>query len=181
MGQSPPGGTYNESGNGVPFFQGTRDFGYRHPRRRVWCTAPTRIAQPHDALVSVRAPVGIVNVATEICAIGRGLAAARNLTFPGALYQALTANPTVWYPYESEGTIFGSISKQQLAQIDVPWPEDNRAQELLEKVLAALDARLLAAEQESLVLAQLRDLLLPRLISGELRVRDAEALAEDML
>jgi type I restriction enzyme S subunit len=180
MGQSPPGESYNECGEGMPFFQGIRDFGARHPKRRVWCTAPTRMAQPQDTLVSVRAPVGAVNVAMEMCAIGRGLAAARNPTSPGTLYQALTADPTVWVPYESEGTVFGSINKLQLSQIQVPWPRANQAGEL-EKVLSILDGRLLAAERESQVLAQLRDVLLPRLLSGELRVRDAEALVEEVV
>jgi type I restriction enzyme S subunit len=78
MGQSPPGETYNEVGEGVPFYQGRADFGSRFPTRRVYCTAPTRLAQVGDTLVSVRAPVGDINMATEDCAIGRGVAAARH-------------------------------------------------------------------------------------------------------
>ena len=75
MGQSPPGSTYNEHGEGVPFFQGRSDFGFRYPENRKFCTAPTRIAQPGDTLVSVRAPVGDINMAWEKCCIGRGVAA----------------------------------------------------------------------------------------------------------
>jgi hypothetical protein len=78
MGQSPPGETYNEIGEGVPFYQGRADFGFRHPRRRVYCTAPTRFAKTGDTLVSVRAPVGDINMAGEDCAIGRGVAAVRH-------------------------------------------------------------------------------------------------------
>ena len=63
MGQSPPGSTYNEQGEGLPFFQGRSDFGFRYPENRKFCTAPTRIAQPGDSLVSVRAPVGDINMA----------------------------------------------------------------------------------------------------------------------
>ena len=67
MGQSPPGETYNETGNGLPFFQGRRDFGFRYPSNRVYCAAPQRLADHGDTLVSVRAPVGDVNMAMERC------------------------------------------------------------------------------------------------------------------
>ena len=80
MGQSPPGSTYNETGVGIPFFQGRTDFGTRFPRQRVFCSAPTRIAEPDDTLLTVRAPVGDVNLASTRCAIGRGLAAVRHRT-----------------------------------------------------------------------------------------------------
>ncbi len=62
MGQSPPGDTYNEIGDGVPFYQGSSDFGFRFPTRRMYCTAPTRLAKAGDTLVSVRAPVGDINM-----------------------------------------------------------------------------------------------------------------------
>ena len=67
MGQSPPGSTYNECENGLPFYQGVVDFGTRYPSRRVYCSAPTRIAESGDILFSVRAPIGQVNIATERC------------------------------------------------------------------------------------------------------------------
>jgi type I restriction enzyme S subunit len=66
MGQSPPGETYNNSGVGLPFYQGRTDFGFRFPSRRIYCTAPTRFARPGDTLVSVRAPVGDINMATDV-------------------------------------------------------------------------------------------------------------------
>ncbi len=78
MGQSPPGTTYNETGKGTPFYQGRTDFGFRYPTRRVYSTAPTRFAEPGDTLVSVRAPVGDVNMANERCSVGRGVAAIRH-------------------------------------------------------------------------------------------------------
>lgn len=75
MGQSPESSTYNEQGNGIPFFQGNADFGELHPTVRVWCSAPTKIANAGDILISVRAPIGAMNIAAERCCIGRGLAA----------------------------------------------------------------------------------------------------------
>ena len=71
MGQSPPGSTYNEDEDGLPFFQGNADFGFRYPTNRRYCTAPTRTANPDDTLVSVRAPVGAINMAWERCCIGQ--------------------------------------------------------------------------------------------------------------
>jgi type I restriction enzyme S subunit len=178
MGQSPPGSSYNELGDGSPFYQGTRDFGFRHPRRRVWCNAPTRFADATDSLVSVRAPVGRVNTASEHCAIGRGLAAAHS-PFPSVLYQALTAEPWVWSPFESEGTVFGSIDKAQLAAIRLPWPSTAEQVVQLEGALAQLDRLVDATYRENSLLAALRDALLPKLLSGELRVHEAESLAEE--
>ena len=70
MGQSPLGCTYNEIGKGLPFFQGNADFEFRYPKRRKYCTAPTRVAGPNDTLVSVRAPAGAINMAWERCCIG---------------------------------------------------------------------------------------------------------------
>ena len=75
MGQSPDSNSYNDDGDGVPFFQGNADFGERYPITRKWCTAPTKMATPNDILISVRAPIGAMNYAKESCCIGRGLAA----------------------------------------------------------------------------------------------------------
>jgi type I restriction enzyme S subunit len=77
MGQSPPGSTYNENGDGVPFYQGVADFGNKYPSRRISCTAPTRFAEKGDILLSIRAPIGRVNRASEKCSVGRGLAIIR--------------------------------------------------------------------------------------------------------
>ena len=75
MGQSPDSSTYNDNGFGIPFYQGNADFGDIHPVTAHWCTSPTKIAEDGDILISVRAPIGALNIATERCCIGRGLAA----------------------------------------------------------------------------------------------------------
>ena len=90
MGQSPAGETYNENGNGMIFYQGCTDFGTRFPVPRVYTTAPTRFAKSGDILMSVRAPVGTLNVAIEDCSIGRGLAAL-NSKIGSQLYLSGTA------------------------------------------------------------------------------------------
>ncbi len=75
MGQSPSSESYNEHKEGMPFFQGNADFGERYPITRKWSSEPTKVAEAGDILISVRAPIGAVNYATERCYIGRGLAA----------------------------------------------------------------------------------------------------------
>ena len=78
MGQSPKGESYNEDGVGTVFFQGRAEFGFRFPTRRLYTTDPRRMASVNDTLMSVRAPVGDMNVAYEDCCIGRGLGAIRS-------------------------------------------------------------------------------------------------------
>lgn len=75
MGQSPDSSSYNEIGDGLPFFQGNADFGEVYPKERVWCNEPKKVAEPEDILISVRAPIGALNYAKNKCCIGRGLAA----------------------------------------------------------------------------------------------------------
>jgi type I restriction enzyme S subunit len=75
MGQSPPGSTYNNKGDGIPFFQGKVDFTDVNPKVRIYCTEPKKIASEGDILLSIRAPVGPTNIADQKCAVGRGLAA----------------------------------------------------------------------------------------------------------
>src|SRR5438132_12982719 len=77
LGQSPPSASYNGEGRGLPFFQGKVDFGLVHPRARIWCDAGQQFAAKGDVLISVRAPVGDVNMADDGCAIGRGVSAIR--------------------------------------------------------------------------------------------------------
>lgn len=164
----------------MPFYQGTRDFGDRFPGQRVWCTSPVRTAPKGSCLLSVRAPVGRVNVARELCCIGRGVAAVRSTQgTPSVLFHQLAAASDVWLPFESEGTVFGAINKQQLAEIELPAVDAESAR-ALEEVLRPLDQRVASVYDENRVLAELRDTLLPRLMSGEIRVRDAEKVVEDV-
>jgi len=174
MGQSPPGETYNETGDGMPFYQGRADFESRFPKRRVYCTAPTRLAKASDTLISVRAPVGDINMAGEDCAIGRGVAAARHKSGSRSFtYQFMCGLEAVFGRFEAEGTVFGSISKKDFHAIPCAAPP-LAVVVAFERLLSPLDSRIEAAARESRLLAALRDALLPKLISGELRVSDAE-------
>ena len=114
MGQSPPGKTYNETGDGPPFFQGRRDFGFRFPINRVYCTAPKRLADHGDTLVSVRAPVGDINMAMVRCCVGRGVAGIRHKSGSRSYtYYAMHTLSDRFARFEAEGTVFGAINKKQ--------------------------------------------------------------------
>ena len=179
MGNSPKGETLNELGDGVPFFQGIRDFGVRYPEVRVSTTAPTRFANELDTLFSVRAPVGTSNLAGFSCSIGRGISAFSSRTeTPYALFQAVRISK-VWERYNAEGTVFGSINRKQLEQSEIKWVDGSRLQEL-ESTLSNVENILHAATSMNTTLAATRDALLPQLMSGKMRVREAEAVVEDV-
>ena len=77
MGQSPPSTDCNEQGDGLPFYQGNAEFGPKYPSPQKWCNRPKKIADEGDILISVRAPVGEINIAPHKCCIGRGITAIR--------------------------------------------------------------------------------------------------------
>ena len=120
MGQSPKGESYNEDGVGTVFFQGRAEFGFRFPTRRLYTTDPKRMAKANDALMSVRAPVGDMNVAYEDCCIGRGLGAIRSKdghqSFVLYTMFALREQLNV---FNGEGTVFGSINRDALNSMPV--------------------------------------------------------------
>ncbi len=174
MGQSPPSSTYNEHGEGLPFFQGRTDFGFRYPENRKFCTAPARIAQPEDTLVSVRAPVGDINMAWEQCCIGRGVAALRHkLGSSSFTYYAAGALQRAIQQYEHTGTVFGAINKQQFEEMPTIEPTSDVV-DAFGMFALQFDRRIRSNVTESRTLAALRDTLLPKLVSGKLRVTQLE-------
>jgi type I restriction enzyme, S subunit len=144
MGQSPPGETYNEHGDGLPFFQGVADFNYRHPTPRVFCTAPSRIALPGDILLSVRAPIGRVNVADRTCAIGRGLAIIRPKAQKDGRYLEFVLRmlePT-WHLIEGGGSVFGNATRRDLETLRIPWHENACERHAIAHILGTLDDKI---------------------------------------
>lgn len=144
LGQSPPSSTYRDIAEGLPFFQGKADFGPMNPIPTTWCVEPKKIAESGDILISVRAPVGPTNIATERCCIGRGLAALRcdKDVERDFLLAALRL-------YESEisglgsGSTFDAITGKQLRDIRIPLPplaEQQRIVVALEVVERARNA-----------------------------------------
>lgn len=121
MGQSPSSNSYNTSGDGLPFYQGNADFGEENPIPRSWCTEPKKIAEKGDILISVRAPIGAINIADEKCCIGRGVAAIRpnqEVMSPDFLQHQLFASRN---KLEAMGTgsTFKAIGKKTLSDFPV--------------------------------------------------------------
>ena len=170
MGQSPPGDTYNEEKDGLPFFQGRADFGFRYPNNRVFCTAPNRMANPDDTLVSVRAPVGDINMAYERCCIGRGVSALRHRSgSPSFTYYASEFLRPQLRQYDNGGTVFGSISKRQLNSLKIIEPPEMLI-EAFDVYVVKIDKRIGTAIAENRSLVTTRDLLVPKLLSGVLSI-----------
>lgn len=168
MGQSPSGNSYNEDGKGSVFYQGRSEFGFRFPTRRLFTTEPKRMARAGDLLLSVRAPVGDLNVAYENCCIGRGLCAlhSRDNMNSFLLYALRSLKPTLDV-FNGEGTVFGSISKDDLVKIPVSIPcVDDMAR--FEAIVRPMDDLIRANYEANCRLQVVRDNLLPKLMSGEI-------------
>ena len=169
MGQSPKSEFYNETGEGLPFHQGVRDFGKRFPTDRVYCTVQNRIAEAGDILFSVRAPVGRINIAHKKIVIGRGLSAIRGKRGNQAfLFQQLKER------FQEEdtmggGTIFSGIRKDDLLGIPLLSPGESVIDQF-EEIVNPIFSQLVNLAMKNINLRQTRDLLLPKLISGELDV-----------
>ncbi len=146
MGQSPDSKTYNAHGNGLPFYQGNADFGDVHPETRVWCASPVKIAEDGDILISVRAPIGAMNMAVERCCIGRGLAALtpiREKCSKQFLYYALQSKVDLLIA-QGTGSTFKAISKKVLEATLIPAYsiyEQERITETISRVDRAITAR----------------------------------------
>ena len=174
MGQSPSGSSYNEDGTGTIFFQGRAEFGFRFPSVRLYTTEPKRMARSNDTLMSVRAPVGDLNVAHMDCCIGRGLAAIHSKSHHQSfvLYTMFSLKKQLDV-FNGEGTVFGSINRNALNDMPILIPSDDILNEF-ERIVAPMDLTIRNNYDENCRLQDIRDTLLPRLMSGELDVSDID-------
>ena len=172
MGQSPKGTSYNEVGEGMLFFQGSTDFGWRFPVARQYTTEPSRIAEEDDILLSVRAPVGTLNIADTRCCIGRGLAAINSKVGANSyIFNVMQDFKKLFDMMNSVGTTFGSITKDDLYSLKLIYPPN----ELLikfDKSVNSFDREIKNRSRQNQELSQLRDWLLPMLMNGQVKVED---------
>lgn len=170
MGQSPAGNSLNENREGMMFYQGSSDFGFRFPSIRVFTTEPKRLAVANSVLFSVRAPVGDINVAKEECCIGRGVASIKSKSSHDSyLFYTMKSLHKLFDSFDGEGTVFGSINKKTLSAIQILLPSEGIVEQFND-VASSFDNRIRCLSEESSRLSTLRDTLLPRLMSGELEV-----------
>ena len=172
MGQSPKGSSFNEIKIGMPMFQGNADFGFRFPSERIYTTEPKRLARPLDTLISVRAPVGAQNMAEKECCIGRGVAAFRykeNHGFYTYTYFKLESLMEEIKKFNDEGTVFGSISKSDFQKMEIVIPPDDLVKKF-EAEVRPMNDKVIKNCGQIRTLQFLRNTLLPKLMSGEVRI-----------
>lgn len=170
MGQSPAGNSLNENREGMMFYQGSSDFGFRFPSIRVFTTEPKRLAVANSVLFSVRAPVGDINVAKEECCIGRGVASIKSkYGHDSYLFYTMKSLHNLFDSFDGEGTVFGSINKKTLSAIQILLPSDGIVEQF-NNIASSFDNRIRSLSEENFRLSTLRDTLLPRLMSGEQEV-----------
>lgn len=174
MGQSPKSEFYNTTGEGLPFHQGVKDFGKRFPTHTTYCTIDNRIAEKGDILLSVRAPVGRLNIANTKLIIGRGLSSLRQKeNLQSFLFYQLK---TIFSEEDTmgSGAIFNAVTKEDLNKIKFLVP-DNGADKRFNEIVSPIDNQIENLQSQTVNLRSTRDLLLPKLISGKLSLDQSEA------
>lgn len=156
MGQSPPSSSYNETGDGLPFYQGKTDFGLKHPTPRLYCSSPLKVAEARDILISVRAPVGPTNLALEKSCIGRGLSAirAQSIDSEFLFFNLRYIEPQI--ASLGTGSTFTAINKYHLENLEVnPSDFDLTEQRRIAHILSTVQT---AIEQQERLIALTREL-----------------------
>ncbi|MDD5616572.1 MAG: restriction endonuclease subunit S [Candidatus Methanoperedens sp.] len=171
MGQSPPSDTYNKDKIGLPFFQGKAEFGAIFPQVKIYCSNPKKVAKKNDILMSVRAPVGSVNIADTECCIGRGLCAIRgsdNIDYM-YLYYFLKTNE-VRISSKGTGSIFTAIDKKNIQELKIPVPpirEQRKIVDKLNKQLAQIEMMKNEAEKTQTAIFSYNHSFINRLVEVE--------------
>lgn len=167
MGQSPKSEFYNENGNGLPFHQGVTNYGFRFVEHTTYCTMPTRLAEPFDILCSVRAPVGRINITLDRIILGRGLAAIRSKENNQSFLFFSLKSYFIVEDIIGSGSIYASVTKKDTENIEILIPQKYLIDQF-EDVSKKIDKQIINLSKQNSQLVKARDLLLPRLMSGEI-------------
>jgi len=173
MGQSPPGSSYNETGVGLPFLQGKAEFGPLHPLHIKYTTTAIKIAPKDSVLLSVRAPVGDVNLANIDYCIGRGLASISLSSGKNIFLFYILTYLKNEIEKEGTGSIFKAINKTKLLNFKLPLPP-LPIQQKIASILSAIDEKIEAEENKKKVLEELFKSLLHNLMTAKIRVNQLE-------
>lgn len=169
MGQSPKSEFYNIEKKGLPFHQGVGSYGVRFVMDNIYSTSYTRIAEPNSILFSVRAPVGRLNITKNKVVIGRGLAAINQTDGCQSYLYYLLKNKFFKDNIVGNGSIFASVSKDELLNQKFLIPERNLMMQF-EKIVSQMDKQIENLDSKNKKLIEARDRLLPKLMSGEVEV-----------
>jgi len=176
LGQSPPSSACNENVKGYPFYQGNADFGYRHPLAQHWIEKPLKVAKKDDILISVRAPVGELNIANTDCCIGRGVGSIRPLSANRNFIYYTLLNERNSLAYVSQGSTFDAINGKELRNLSLlipSLPEQEKIAAILSSVDDAIQATQAVIDQTRRVKHGLMQQLLTRGI-GHTRFKQTE-------
>ena len=139
MGQSPKSEFYTNNTDDLPFYQGCTEFQDLHPVEKQYCSSPTKISEKNDVLMSVRAPVGLLNITTKKCCIGRGLCAIRprdnRYWF---LYYLLKANVEYIQSFQ-KGSVYGAVNKNDVINLEFLIPDNDQEKDKIASILSAFD------------------------------------------
>ena len=142
MGQSPKSNSYNSEGIGMPFLQGNRTFGEKYPTFDTYTTSVTKIAQAGDVIMSVRAPVGDLNITPVEMCLGRGVCSLRmrngNQEF---LYYVMRHYVKALISKES-GTVFGSVNRNDIQSLELDIPTGEEEQDSITEILVSIDKKI---------------------------------------
>lgn len=169
MGQSPKSEFYNSEKKGLPFHQGVGSYGVRFVMDDIYSTSYTRIAEPNSILFSVRAPVGRLNITKSKVVIGRGLAAINQTDGCQSYLYYLLKNRFFKDIIVGNGSIFASVSKDELLNQKFLISERNLMMQF-EKIVSQMDKQIENLDSKNKKLIEARDRLLPKLMSGEVEV-----------
>lgn len=171
MGQSPDSKSYNDLENGIPFLQGKGDYGKKYTRISHWTTEPSKIAEKGNILMSVRAPVGDVNIASERCCIGRGLCsinAKKNIMNNDFIFNALIATKDK-IEAKGAGSTFNAITKKDVYEIQIPVATIELQNQFAE-IVRLIDKQKFELEKQKQNYIDLKKGLMQQLLTGKLKV-----------
>jgi len=169
MGQSPKSEYFNDKQRGLPFHQGVTNYGHRFVADEIYSTSFTRIAEAGSILFSVRAPVGRMNITKNRIVIGRGLAAINHKDEHQSFLFYMLKNRFFKDNLIGNGAIYASITKDDLHSQEFLIPDDKLANKF-NSIAKDIDQQIQNADRQIILLQQARDMLLPKLMSGEIEI-----------
>ena len=169
MGQSPSSLFYNLRGEGLPLIQGNADIENRQTIERVWTTQASKRCNLGDLILTVRAPVGAVAVASKDACIGRGVCSLRPFEDSGFLFHALVYAENRWQAFE-QGSTFTAANSEQVGQFRLLVPDDNGEQRAIASVLSDIDTEITALEQRRDKTSAIKQGMMQQLLTGRVRL-----------